>query len=448
MKEATLMQILDNREARVRRQEEILAAFGVPLLSFTMNIAGPVKVSPLIQRGFREGLRQLDCQIPAEVILHREEKVEVTGCEALFAVRMDAGELKGICEKIEENGPLGRLFDLDVVDENGQKLSRKVERCCLICGKPGRGCAARRVHRVEELQSKTYQILQDHFAEADALEIGRIVRESLLEEVAATPKPGLVDRNNTGSHRDMNLDTFEKSAAALEGYFAQCVRIGQETAALSPEETFARLRPEGVAAEEAMYRATGGVNTHKGAIYSLGVLCGSFGRLWTPEGVPIPLSALLEGCSALTLPASRGEFARMEGSTAGEKWYLTRGITGIRGEVSGGFLSVREIALPRFSEAKIKGFRREMCGIYALLHLIAAIDDTTLLHRGGEDGAAWAKEAVRNLLDSAHFPTRADMEALDNAFIERNLSPGGAADLLAVTFFLTTLMDNGFLQEM
>lgn len=444
MKEATLMQILDSREERAARQEALRAEFSVPVLSFTLNIAGPVKNSPLIARAFREGLSQLSCRIPEETILHRETKTAITGCEALFALDMDAGALKKICTEIEEAAPLGRLFDMDVINENGEKRSREHPRSCLICGAPGRGCAARRIHSAEQLQEKTRRILRDHFSEADALTIGAMAKESLLEEVRATPKPGLVDRRNNGSHRDMDIHTFEKSAGALETYFAQAVRIGQSTAALPPEQTFAQLRAEGIKAEQTMYRATGGVNTHKGLIYSMGILCGSLGRLWNPAGEAIVLDALLAGCAALTEKACREDFAQMTGRTSGERWYLEKGITGIRGEVAGGFPSLKTIALPHFLSARQGGKSREEAGISALLHLIARMDDTNLFHRGGENGALWAKEQTKKLLISP-FPAKAAIEQLDDAFIDRNLSPGGAADLLALTFFVTGLGEAGYL---
>ncbi len=110
-----------------------------------------------------------------------------------------------------------------------------------------------------------------------------------MYEVCTTPKPGLVDRHNNGSHRDMDLFTFLDSTTALLPYWHQAVSIGQETAGLLPEETFARLREAGLAAERAMFRATGGVNTHKGAVFSLGCVLGAAGRLWTrrgPAGTP------------------------------------------------------------------------------------------------------------------------------------------------------------------
>lgn len=446
MQEATLIQILDNRENRAVRQAQLRSSFRTAVVSFTMNIAGPVKVTPLIERGFREGLRQLGASLPENAVLCREEKVEITGCEALLAVAMDAAQLKDICITIEEASPLGRLFDLDVIDAQGRKLSRSKERCCLICGMPGKGCAARRLHSVEVLQEKTWQILSQHFAAADAGKIGQAAWESLIEEVSATPKPGLVDRRNSGSHRDMTLSTFLASAQALAPFFEKCVQIGLETAECSPEVTFSGLREAGIAAQEDMLRATGGVNTHKGIIYSLGTICGAWGRLRQADGKAVSLEQLFELCAELAGPAAAEDFAAGAADTAGMRWFLEKGITGIRGEVARGFPSLREIALPKFVFARDHGLSREESGIYALLHLIAVLEDTTLLHRGGVEGARWAKEAAARLLDQSVFPEMKDLEELDSQFIARNLSPGGAADLLAVTFFLTTLMDLDLLQ--
>ena len=138
------MDVLLAREERVRRQQELLKTFGTPLVCFTMNIPGPVKDTPLIRRSFRWGLEQLEGRLSG--VKHREVTEDFTGCEAFFAVEGDPGEIKGICTKIEEETPLGRLFDLDVLTLSGEKLERKSPRSCIVCGAPGRGCASRRLH--------------------------------------------------------------------------------------------------------------------------------------------------------------------------------------------------------------------------------------------------------------------------------------------------------------
>ena len=160
MTEVTLSQILCEREERVHLQQQFLKENACPLLCFTMNIAGPVKNTPLIQRGFRLGLDLLAQQIPEELILKRSINSNITGNTAIFSVNMDAQELKKICTGIEDAAPVGRLFDMDVLDARGVKLERPSLRGCLICGASGRACAAGRLHSVSQLQDKTNQILK------------------------------------------------------------------------------------------------------------------------------------------------------------------------------------------------------------------------------------------------------------------------------------------------
>ena len=428
MMEVRLLDILAAREARVQLQQALLAEHRVPLLCFTMNIAGPVKTTPLIRRGFDTGLALLDDRLPRQAIRFRQTRVLPTGCEGFFAVDLPARELKALCEDLEENHPLGRLFDMDVLDTDGAKLERRNQRGCMVCGAPGRSCAASRAHSVQQLQEVTAQLLEGYFL---PLDIAAAATQSLIDEVRTTPKPGLVDCRNTGSHKDMDISLFEASAKALEPYFRRCVEIGQKTAYLSPEDTFLLLREAGLEAEEGMFRATDGINTHKGAIYTLGLVCGSIGRLRSTE-----TDAVLAECRAMVKSSAQADFSCATGKTAGERLYLQYGIRGIRGEAAGGFPSVKSIGLPHFRQALADGLSQNDAGVFALLHLIAQVQDTNLYHRGGESGARWAADAAGKLLSAAAYPTASQLEKLDDAFISRNLSPGGCADLLALTYFL------------
>ena len=442
MMEVSLQEILTARENRARQQQRLLAEYGVPLICFTMNIPGPVKDSPLIRRGFQTGVDQLEKAIPQEKILCCHIWEQPTGCTAFYAVSMAAGELKALCTAVEERHPLGRLFDMDVLDADGRKLERQTERCCMVCGAPGRICAARRLHPVETLQAVTRRLLEEHFARTDGLFVAEKAVQSLLDEVNTTPKPALVDRRNSGSHKDMDIALFETSAEALRPYFEECFRLGRQTAGQSPEETFSLLRMAGIKAEKAMFAATKGVNTHKGIIYTMGVLCGSLGRLWMP-GRPIPRNKeIFAECARLTQKAVEADLANLDGVTAGGRLYKKYGIKGIRGEVAEGLPSVANIGLPVYERGLELGLSPNDAGVAALLHLIAGVEDTTLCHRGGREGAAWAREAAKALLEQAAYPALDRLEQLDDAFIQRNLSAGGCADLLAVTYFLHSLQMN------
>lgn len=445
MPEVTLAQILQAREERVRLQQELLTTYRCPVICFTMNIAGPIKTSPIIERAFAAGLEALNAHLPQQQIRFCSTEISVTGCQAMYAVDFDTLALKEICTAIEDATPLGRLFDMDVLDLTGTKLDRKIvngkSRDCIVCGAPGRACAARRFHTVPQLQAATHTIIREYFATADRARIAGLAVQSLIDEVMTTPKPGLVDRRNTGSHKDMNLTTFLASANALKPYFEECVKIGQETLHLPSEDTFPLLRQAGLSAENAMFQSTGGVNTHKGAIYTMGILCGALGRLWTPEQ-PIPeLQILLAECAKIVRPHVEADFAAIPrtAATAGQKLYLELGLTGIRGEVAAGLPSVANIGLPAYQKALCDGLSSNDAGAVTLLHLIAQVTDTNLYHRGGAEGASYAANAARTLLDADTYPTPEQIEDLDDAFIARNLSPGGCADLLAVVYFLHSL---------
>lgn len=447
MNEITLQQILDAREARMTEQNRLLRLYSRPLVSFSMNIAGPIKRTALIERTFSYGLRQLEEALrrSGASVLYQAEMRADTGCEAFYAVDLDARTLKEICVSVEEASPVGRLFDLDVLDRDGQKLQRSTERRCLVCGAAGRGCASRRIHSVAELQEATKKRMVSHFSALDAEAVSKYATDALIEEVYTTPKPGLVDRNNCGSHRDMTVETFLASAEALRGYWADCFRIGQQTCAEDPEETFRRLREAGKAAEAAMYEATGGVNTHKGAVYALGIVCGAAGRLWKPESPFADPEEILRVCSELTKESAAEDFRKAASKaeserTAGERLYLQYGFTGIRGEAAAGFPSVRNTALPVFQKMIREGHGRNEAGSVALLALIALGIDTNMVKRGGIEAAEKASGQAGTLLENKEVPSEEEILELDRMFISQNLSPGGCADLLAVTYFLNALM--------
>lgn len=439
----TLQEILDAREARVLRQRQLLVKFGKPLICFTMNIPGPIKTSDLIRDGFAIGNDTLRAQLAALdiPILHFEDRSAHTGCEAFYVVSADPKDIKRLTVEIEDSQSVGRLFDMDVLSPGGEKLSRQAldlpERTCLLCGNPAFLCSSRRAHSVEALQQKTNSLLRDAVWQAESRSIGSLAEKSLLYEVCTTPKPGLVDRQNSGSHRDMDIFTFASSAAALRPYFEDCARVGMETQMLPPEETFLRLRLHGRLAEQTMYRATGGVNTHKGAIFTMGLLCGAAGRL-SKEMRNSPESLLAE-CAAMVQGLSQRDFAgvtKENARTTGQKLYTQYGITGIRGEAEAGFPTVLQTGLPILEQGIANGMSLNDAGCAALLHILAATDDTNVIARSDRETQLELRRKIRSLLDRTPYPSTETLNKLDRAFIARSLSPGGSADLLAAAYFL------------
>ena len=270
--------------------------------------------------------------------------------------------------------------------------------------------------------------------------ISFLCQRALLHEVAVTPKPGLVDRQNSGAHRDMDFYTFLDSAAALGDYFTQIAQTAASWQTL-PGNPLTQLRPAGIAAEQKMLEATGGINTHKGAIFSLGILCAAAAYLWQVGG-SLSSQAVCTVAAAIAAEAPE-DFDRVTTpATTGERLYLTRQISGIRGEAAAGFPSVEQIALPALEEALQRGASWNDACLAALLTLMAQVTDTNIIARGGPEALDWLHQQAGALLakGGALAPNGlGEMEKLDAQLIARNLSPGGCADLLAAAIFLYSL---------
>ena len=322
--EITLEQVLLARDRRVLRQRALAARYGGTLLSFTMNIAGPVKDAPLVRLAFQAGLAALDRDLGKPV--HRELIQAPTGPEALLVYDRPAPWVKERCLLLEERDPVGRLYDLDVLSPEGEKLSRPQSRRCLICGGPVTVCSRSRAHGLPAIRARTRDILAD-FA---AGHLSALARQALEDEVDLTPKPGLVDRRNTGAHDDMDRPLFHRSAGALAPYFRQFAALGM--AGASPRE----LQSLGRQAEHAMLAATGGVNTHKGALYSFALLLSALGQCLAEGGDPFDTAAAI---AAALPPAENTHGSAVRAQCGGVRQHDER--TGRAGEAGEGFARLK-----------------------------------------------------------------------------------------------------------
>ena len=423
MEEVLLADVLAAREKRALRQKILLQEYGFPLISFTMNIAGPVKTDDFSRAAFDLGRQRLLAALSSMgcCVIASEDNSSAAGFEMLLSVDALPEKLKKICTLLEDAEPIGRLFDMDVIGCDGEKLSRTKERSCLVCGAVGRECASRRLHSVTEIQQVTKKIIQDHFLESDGDEIASLAVRSLLDEVCIAPKPGLVDRFGSGSHRDMDIFSFNASASALWPYFKECFKTGNSFSSLPPADILPALRAPGLEAERIMYRVTEGVNTHKGAIYTLGILCAAAGRLWAVGKRPDAESWL-----------------RMCGNIAS-----SNAAPGVREEVAAGLPAVQNIGLPALRRAEAAGFHFNDACLYTLLCLISAVRDTNMLSRGGESKADSARLMVEKYLAGISISTadpclpEAGLIELNQYFKSENLSPGGCADLLSAALLVS-----------
>lgn len=409
----TLEEMLRARDERQALQQSLLQTYQRPLISLTMNIAGPCKRTPLVDFAFEEGLRRLKRQLPSP--LHCQLRRANTGCEALLVCDAAPETLKDAAVAIEESDELGRLFDIDVIAPDGEKLSRPVPRRCLICGGPVQACARSRAHSLEELGARTRGILQS-FAQN---RLADLAVAALLSEARLTPKPGLVDARNNGAHRDMDLPLMEVSARSLHPFFLDAARIGMKGGHCMPQ-----LQAAGVAAEKTMFAATHGVNTHKGAVFSLGLLCAASAGALAGHGEVFSLAA--EWAQAAQPAESSG--------THGSQVRKAYAAGGARSEAVSGFPHVRSaLALLQDGTAPLD----------VLLTLMADVEDSNLLWRGGPEGLAFVQEHAKWILSQPEADHADLAMAMDDLCIQRNLSPGGSADLLAAALFLGSTDSHG-----
>ena len=413
----TLTEMLDARERRAREQSAMLASAddSCCLVSLSLNIAGDVKRTAKTRLLFDRGLAVFDALGFPEI--NRRITDAKTGTEALILIQADAAKVKEATERIEDAFPAARLYDFDVLTFRGEKLSRRTPRKCLICGGPAADCARSRAHGLDAVKAATEALLDDFCADTLAC----TAHFALERELMTTPKPGLVDRNNNGAHVDMDVPLFLRSAASLVPYFRIAVLSGLQNGSM------AQLREAGLSAERAMFAATNGVNTHKGMIYSMGLLLYGMGKALRFGGDAVDHAAAL----AKTDAEERLLNALAETGTNGAKVYRDHGARGAVGEAADGFFHAR------YCVDRLKAHEgAENPGALALVDVMVVLEDVNLLHRGGEDGLRFARE---NALRIAMLPEdeRIDaLRALDCEMIGRNLSPGGAADMLALGFLL------------
>ncbi|MFD7921412.1 triphosphoribosyl-dephospho-CoA synthase [Streptomyces sp. NPDC059740] len=259
---------------------------------------------------------------------------------------------------------------------------------------------------------------------------------ALVAEAELTPKPGLVDARGGGAHHDMDLALLRASAGTLRDGFAEMARAahrhGHASQALREE-----LAALGRAAEARMMVTTGGVNTHRGAIWALGLLVAGAAL---PPGRPSAREVAARAAAIARHPdtACPADAARTHGAAV----HADYGVHGARGQARAAFPHVTDVALPALRAARSAGATTATARLDALLALMARLDDTCVLHRGGPAGLATVQQGARRVLAAGGAATpsgRTALAALDEQLRTERLSPGGCADLLAATLLLDGL---------
>ncbi|MFW6284835.1 MAG: citrate lyase holo-[acyl-carrier protein] synthase [Bacillota bacterium] len=397
--------------ARKKRADHVLNLsrdFEASVVLIKVNIPGkdknPSVARPVLKLSARLIFNLFDvsmhCRVPS-----------VDGDYHLMVIEEPAKRIKRVAIYLEDTHRLGRLFDIDVYHD-GAKLSRTdlgfSPRRCLICGGDVAKCRREGAHSLNALlgtiHSTVHRFLLDALSEEAAL--------ALRKELYMTPSFALVSPRGSGRHRDMNFSHFLASIQALKPYFRLYLDYGTNLA-----RHLDTLRKVGRIGEEAMLEATGGINTHKGAHFIFGLTLPVFMHSLLNGETPKRFQANLKDTAEWVL---RDDFKRLNKSGAhsrGETLYQEKGILGIRGEAKSGFQSVFD-----WYEAD------ERDDLKTLVRIIARLDDTTL-YRGDTEG-----ETIKKAFKACEDRGFEGLESLYDAY--RHISPGGAADMLALVYFL------------
>jgi len=284
---------------------------------------------------------------------------------------------------------------------------------------------------------------QAHSINHISFELAKLASRAVLYEASAHPKPGLVTPVSNGAHEDMDYFTFLDSTTALHQYFILFAEAGGVKK--TPKDIFANIRKIGLEAEIDMFKATKGVNTHKGMIFLMGICLAAtakvlFERLEFSQ-IQIVIKEMTSGLVLEDLKDLTSETA----ASHGEKLYVNHGITGVRGEVEAGLPTVFDHGLPYFRQ--LDGIDLNTRLVLTLFKLMTVCDDTTIVHRHSVMRLQVVKELAQEALtcyERQPMEWRTKLEELESMFIQNRISPGGSADLLAVTAYLSFVQTKFF----
>ena len=280
--------------------------------------------------------------------------------------------------------------------------------------------------------------------------ISNITIKSILYEVAASPKPGLVDRYNSGAHKDMDYYTFIRSISVLGPYFYNCTKTGLDFKGDDHRDLLVDIRPIGIIAERDMFKATSGINTHKGIIFSMGIIAAAVGSLFKDlDRDTFSYREISNRVKLISKDMSKElklVYEDKENLTYGEKLYLKYGTKGIRGEVESGFETVINISLPILEKLIFEDiYHINDILVQVLLHLMANTEDSNVLGRHNMGILNYVQGESKKALELGGYFTeegRAYIQSMDEDFIDKNISPGGSADLLAISLMMYILKND------
>ena len=447
--DSNLSKILEAREKRSAIRKDI-AVLEFHSLSLTLNIPGYPKSNKLLSAFFSDVLNDLFTYLQANRISidSRKEFLKTDEAGAFFIVpllqnrHLNIFEIKQLTEIFEENHKLGRLIDIDIFNKYTEPVSSGKEKACYYCGKfSAVSCMRNKRHSYKEIRIKIFEeittFLEEKTKEKQIHKICNLAQRALLYEISISNKPGLVCFDSPGVHRDMNFFSFLNSTSVLLPFFKEFCELGyhyQEDI----NKVLPKIRTIGLQAEKMMFDSTNNVNTHKGIIFLFGISLFTVSKILS-ENIPFTDLEFQNTVKKIGEGLVKNELNHLaDPKTHGEKVFQKYGIegAGIRYEIENGLFTIFQTAVPYFSKNLNSEVYRDQTKLQkvllqGLLEIMTINNDSNILFRSDLDTLNHIKELAKESIS--------DLKAYDLLcdFCTKNrLSPGGSADLLAVSLFI------------
>lgn len=443
--------VLDAREKRSSLRNEI-AISGYSNISLTLNIPGYPKSNEIITNFFELTLESLKIFLSANRISINYEINIIDGAGNFFIAKLESSNtdlkaIKKLTESFEEKHELGRLIDVDIFDINNMPVSSGKQKACFICvDKSALECMREQNHTFEELRILIFEKI-NYFCSKNRKhkiinKLSENATKALLYEISLTPKPGLVDFENCGSHTDMDFQMFLNSTSALSIFWKEFSTLGinyqKDLKYALPE-----IREIGLRAEIAMFESTNGVNTQKGLIFLLGLSVFSSGYILQNNN-SVNENSIQETIKSIARNLIKNELdVSTTSSTHGTEVFKKYGLkgAGARYQAQFGFPIIFDEILPFLlvnlnNKTLLNKIETDKILTEALVLIIKNLDDTNVMYRKGIEVAEELKTMAGDVLKG-----KQTYNSLCDFCLDKNISPGGAADMLAISLFTHSVIN-------
>ncbi len=461
-----LNKILEAKEQRFRIKKEYGKA-GYSVISINFNIPGYPKTNKLLTESFAFVCKELENYLQALRIPLEKNKIQNTQDEVgnicfypFKTTKTELSNIKNKLEEFEQSHELGRILDVDLFDSDARPISSGKQKNCFICkNKSALQCMRAQTHSHKELrdyiQQKSDKYLSLQKEKKICRQLASFATWAILTEVSLPDELGLVSPQSNGSHRDMNYQHFLASSSVISSYFYEIAQNGYRWNGENKEKILTRLRMIGLQMESDMFTASFGVNTQKGIIFLITFSLFVSGYVLSKNvkfDTDLFRKVLKNLAKDLVSKELQGNFNK--NNSHGEKCYNKYGSKlagGIRREVEWGLPLIFNEVLPYMKKINLSVFEtsnlqefNNKCKL-VLLKIISVNNDTNILYRSNAETLALLQKKSGEIINIEDLSERNRLYKKLSVFcIEKNISPGGSADMFALSLFLKKIIENKY----